>query len=140
MASKYIIVLLVLSIVGFATLGVKKLLLLRQGFHPERKPINWVMVGLLAILTLFIVSCSHKSAENPAEAAGAEREQQSVVVTRVDGITTDVHKVIDNKGNVTATVTTSTKGDNDEIVTEEKTFTGTRTEVDAKIKALSKKE
>ena len=138
MASKYLIVLLILSIVGFVTLGVKRLLLLRQGFHPERKPINWVMIGLLAILTIFLVSCSNKTPETPAEVAGAEREQQSVVVTRVDGKTTDVHKVIDGKGNVTATVTTSTRGDNGEIVTEEETFTGTRAEVDAKIKEFKK--
>jgi len=111
-------------------------LLLRQGFHPERKPINWVMIGLLAVLTIFLVSCSNKTPETPAESAGVEREQQSVVVTRINGKTMDVHRVIDGKGNVTATVTTSTKDDKGEIITEEKTFTGTRAEVDAKIKAL----
>ena len=138
MASKYLVVLLILSIVGLITLGLKRLLLLRQGFHPERKPVNWIMIGLLAILTIFLVSCNNKAPETPAETAGGEREQQSVVVTRVDGKTTDVHRVIDGKGNVTATVTTSTKADNGEIVTEEKTFTGTRAEVDVKIKEFKK--
>ena len=139
MASKYIIVLLVLTIVGFITLGLKRLLLLRRGFHPERKPVNWIMIGLLALLTVCLASCSKKS-EDPADTATDQREQQSVVVTRIDGKTTDVHRVIDGKGNVTATVTTSVKNDKGEIVTEEKTIKGTRAEVDAQIKALSKKE
>jgi len=140
MASKYLVVLLILTIVGIITLGIKRLLLLRRGFNPGRKPINWVMIGLLAILTIFLVSCNNKTPETPAESAGAEREQQSVVVTRIDGKTTDVHRVVDGKGNVTATVTTSVKNDKGEIVTEEKTIKGTRAEVDAQVKELSKKE
>jgi len=142
MASKYIIVLLLLCITGFVTLGVKRLLLMRAGFNPQRKPINWVMVGLLVVLTAFLLSCSNKSPETPVEAAGTdtERNQEPVVVTKSDEKTTDIHKEVDGKGNVTATVTISTKNDNNEIVTEEKIIKGTRAEVDAQIKSLNNKE
>ena len=142
MASKYIIVLLLLCITGFVTLGVKRLLLMRAGFSPKRKPINWVMMGLLALLTVFLLSCNNKSTETPVEApeANTGHNQEPVVVTKSDEKTTDIHKEVDGKGNVTATVTISTKSDNNEIVTEEKIIKGTRAEVDAQIKALNKQE
>lgn len=136
MASKYLLVLLILCIAGFVTLGIKKLLLMRRGFRAERKPINWIMIGLLALLTIFLVSCNSKTAENEDGTPDGEREVESVVVTRKEEKTTDVHRIVDGKGNVTATVTTSTKGNNGEIITEEKTFKGTRAEVEAKLKAF----
>lgn len=136
MASKYIVILLILCVTGFFALGIKKLLLLRPGFSPEKKPINWVMIGLLALLTLFLISCNNKPNDVPAE----ETEREPVIVSQSSEKTSDIHKQVDNKGNVTATVTISTRSDNNEIITEEKVLKGTRQEVDAQIKALGKKQ
>ena len=138
MASKYIIVLLVLFATGFLTLGVKRLLLLRAGFSAERKPVNWLLIALLLLMTIFMLSCTKKAPGAIADEVETE-QKEPVLINQEEDEHTTVSKQIDGKGNVTATVTTSVKNDSGEIVTEEKVFKGTRAEVDAQIKATEKK-
>jgi len=139
MASKYIIILLILFVTACLALGVKRLLLLRAGFGPQKKPVNWLLVALLLLMTVLMLSCGNKATETPAE--GAETEQREpVLVSQEKAKSTTVHKQIDGKGIVTATVTVSEKNENGELVTEEKVFKGTREEVDAQIKELENKK
>lgn len=139
MASKYIIVLLVLFVTGFLTMGVKRLLLLRAGFAPKRKQSNWLIIALLMLMSVLMLSCSKKAEGDQLQEADTGTERKPVVVTQSDEKTSTVHKQVDNKGNVTATVTISTRSNNNEIITEEKVINGTRSEVEAKIKELDKK-
>jgi biopolymer transport protein ExbD len=140
MASKYLVVLLVLCIAGILTLGIKRLLLMRSGFNRQKKSVNWIMLGLLAILTAALLSCNSKTSQSASDAADTETEREPVIVSQSENETTDIHKEVDGKGNVTATITTSVKGENNEIITDEKVIKGTRAEVDAQIKALNIKE
>ncbi|MXN91764.1 hypothetical protein GR160_11060 [Flavobacterium sp. Sd200] len=131
MARIYIAVFLVLFVCGFAALGLKRLLLLRAGYGSQKRSVNWFMVALFILMAIAMLSCNSKTQEEDAVT-----EQDPVIVTSTEEKSSTVHKVVDGKGNVTATVTISVKGDNGEIVTEEKVFKGTRAEVDAQIKAL----
>jgi hypothetical protein len=140
MASKYLVVLLVLCIAGILTLGIKRLLLMRSGLNKQKKSVNWIMLGLLAILTAVLLSCNSKASKSSAETADTETEREPVIVSQSENETTDIHREVDGKGNVTATVTTSVKGENNEIITDEKVIKGTRAEVDAQIKALNSKD
>jgi biopolymer transport protein ExbD len=140
MASKYLVVLLVLCIAGILTLGIKRLLLMRSGFNRQKKSVNWIMLGLLAILTAALLSCNGKTSQSASETANTEAKREPVIVSQSEDKTTDIHKEVDGKGNVTATITTSVKGENNEIITDEKVIRGTRAEVDAQIKALNSKE
>jgi ABC-type glycerol-3-phosphate transport system substrate-binding protein len=140
MASKYLVVLLVLCIAGILTLGIKRLLLMRSGFNRQKKSVNWIVLGLLAILTAALLSCNGKTSQSTSETADNGTEREPVIVSQSENETTDIHREVDGKGNVTATVTTSVKGENNEIITDEKVISGTRAEVDAQIKALNSKE
>ena len=140
MASKYLVVLLVLCIAGILTLGIKRLLLMRSGFNRQKKSVNWIMLGLLAILTAALLSCNGKTSQSASETANTEAKREPVIVSQSEDKTTDIHKEVDGKGNVTATITTSVEGENNEIITDEKVIRGTRAEVDAQIKALNSKE
>jgi biopolymer transport protein ExbD len=140
MASKYLVVLLVLCIAGILALGIKRLLLLRSGLNRQKKSVNWIMLGLLAILTAALLSCNGKTSQSASETANTEAKREPVIVSQSEDKTTDIHKEVDGKGNVTATITTSVKGENNEIITDEKVIRGTRAEVDAQIKALNSKE
>jgi biopolymer transport protein ExbD len=140
MASKYLVVLLVLCIAGILALGIKRLLLMRSGLNRQKKSVNWIMLGLLAILTAALLSCNGKTSQSASETANTEAKREPVIVSQSEDKTTDIHKEVDGKGNVTATITTSVKGENNEIITDEKVIRGTRAEVDAQIKALNSKE
>jgi len=140
MASKYLVVLLVLCIAGILTLGIKRLLLMRSGFTRQKKSINWIMLGLLAILTAALLSCNSKTSQSASDTADFEIEREPVIVSQSGNETTDIHREVDGNGNVTATITTSVKGENNEIITDEKVIRGTRAEVDEKIKALDSKK
>lgn len=137
MASKYVFILLILFATGFLTLGVKKLLLLRSGFTGHKKQFNWFMLGLLILASVLMLSCNTKIGDTVTGDTAEAREP--VVVTSSKNKATTVHKQVDGKGNVTATVTISTRTDNNEILTQEKVFSGTREEVDAQINKLGKK-
>jgi type III secretory pathway component EscR len=138
MASKYIVVLFILVVTAFLALGVKRLLLLRAGFGTQKKSVNWFLVALLLLMTVVMLSCNSKTADNTTQEAETE-QKEPVLVTQEEEKATAVNKQIDGKGNVTATVTTSVKSSDGEIVTEEKVFKGTRQEVDAQIKEATKK-
>jgi flagellar basal body-associated protein FliL len=140
MASKYLVVLLVLCIAGILTLGIKRLLLMRSGFNRQKKSVNWIMLGLLAILTAVLLSCNSKTSQSASDTADTETEREPVIVSQSEDETTDIHREVDGNGNVTATITTSVKGENNEIITDEKVIKGTRAEVDEQIKALNSKE
>jgi flagellar basal body-associated protein FliL len=140
MASKYLVVLLVLCIAGILTMGIKRLLLMRSGFNRQKKSVNWIMLGLLAILTAALLSCNSKTSRSASDTADTETEREPVIVSQSEDETTDIHREVDGKGNVTATITTSVKGENNEIITDEKVIKGTRAEVDAQIKALNSKD
>jgi len=65
---------------------------------------------------------------------------QPVVVGQEENEDISVEKQVDADGKVTATVTISTKTSDSEVKTEEKVFTGTDAEVNAKIEALKAKK
>jgi hypothetical protein len=91
-------------------------------------------------LTAALLSCNGKTSQSTSETADNGTEREPVIVSQSEDETTDIHKEVDGKGNVTATITTSVKGKNNEIITDEKVIKGTRAEVDAQIKALNSKD
>ncbi len=80
----------------------------------------------------------HAEGSEPVNVQAATVVEQPVVVGQEEDQEITVDKQVDADGKVTATVTISTKTTQDEVKTEEKVFTGTDAEVNAKIEALKK--
>jgi K(+)-stimulated pyrophosphate-energized sodium pump len=96
------------------------------------------LIGLVIapILGGHTAQATDAGAVNPGIEAVEERAP--VVVGQQEEQEISVDKQVDADGKVTATVTVSTKTSTDELKTEEKVFTGTDAEVNAKIEELKK--
>jgi K(+)-stimulated pyrophosphate-energized sodium pump len=113
-------------------------------FKDTSGPSMNILIKLTCLIGLVIAPIlgSHTEA---AEVGATQQQEQTithepVLVGQEQTEDISVDKQVDANGNVTATVTISTKTSAEEVKTEEKVFKGTAADVDAQIEALKTKK
>jgi K(+)-stimulated pyrophosphate-energized sodium pump len=107
-------------------------------FKDTSGPSMNILIKLTCLIGLVIAPIlgGHADGGEPVNVQSATVIEQPVVVGQEESQEISVDRQVDADGNVTATVTISTKTSKEEIKTEDKVFEGTDAEVDKKIEEL----
>ncbi len=113
-------------------------------FKDTSGPSMNILIKLTCLIGLVIAPILGGHAEGTGTVTNSQQTttvvKEPVVVGQEETEDISVEKQVDADGKVTATVTISTKTSKDEVKTEEKVFTGTDDEVNAKIEELKAKK
>ena len=110
-------------------------------FKDTSGPSMNILIKLTCLIGLVIAPIlgSHTEGAEITNIQAATVVEQPVITAQESNTEISIDRQKDNDGKTTAIVTISTKTNNEELKTEQKTFTGTEAEVNAQIEALKKK-
>jgi len=110
-------------------------------FKDTSGPSMNILIKLTCLIGLVIAPIlgSHTEGAEITNVQSATVIEQPVITAQESNTEISIDRQKDNDGKTTAIVTISTKTNNEELKTEQKTFTGTEAEVNAQIDALKKK-
>ena len=110
-------------------------------FKDTSGPSMNILIKLTCLIGLVIAPIlgSHTEGAEITNVQAATVIEQPVITAQESNTEISIDRQKDNDGKTTAIVTISTKTNNEELKTEQKTFTGTEAEVNAQIEALKKK-